>query len=259
MSMTRSSCAIIGTSRLAQDWLGLNKEKGIDATLVGDPTLLAATVPLVIDTTTGDEAGKRNILERLDDALPVSTVILSSCLGWSTTLMASWTKRPERIVGFATFYPLKDRKLIEVSAGLKTSDAALQQAQDYIKSLGKDAIKVKDAAGLTFPRILSLIINEAARSLEEGVAEADEIDVAMRLGVNYPMGPLRWADQIGLDEVLAVLEGLQRETGDDRYRPTPLLKKLVTAGFLGESSGRGFYSYTEDRINSGTRSQVQVK
>ena len=104
---------------------------------------------------------------------------------------------------------------------------------------------MKDAAGLTFPRILSLIINEAARSLEEGVAEADEIDVAMRLGVNYPIGPLRWADQIGLDEVLAVLEALERETGDDRYRAAPLIKRLVVAGFLGETSGRGFYTYKE--------------
>jgi 3-hydroxybutyryl-CoA dehydrogenase len=97
---------------------------------------------------------------------------------------------------------------------------------------------------------LSLIINEAARSLEEGVAQADEIDIAMRLGVNYPQGPLRWADQIGLDEVFAVLEGLERETGDDRYRPTPLLKKLVVAGFLGEITGRGFYTYNEGQVKS---------
>ena len=159
--------------------------------------------------------------------------------------MGSWTKRPERIVGFATFYPLADRKVIEIAAGLRTSESALQQAQDHFRSLDKESVKVKDAAGLTFPRILSLIINEAARSLEEGVATADEIDVAMRLGVNYPMGPLRWADQIGLDEVLAVLEGLERETGDDRYRPAPIIKKLVIAGFLGETTGKGFYSYGE--------------
>jgi 3-hydroxybutyryl-CoA dehydrogenase len=250
MSTTKSSFAILGTSRLAQDWLALNTEKGIDAHLLSDPAQLAPTVSLVIDTSSGDESRKRHILEQLDGALPASAVILTSCLGWSTTSMASWTKQPERIVGFATFSPLKDRKVIEISAGLKTADAAVQQAQEYVKSLGKETVKVKDAAGLIFPRILSLIINEAARSLEEGVAKADEIDIAMRLGVNYPLGPLRWADQIGLDEVLAVLEGLQRETGDDRYRPAPLLKKLVLAGFLGETSGRGFYSYNEDRVKS---------
>ena len=250
MSTTKSSFAILGTSRLAQDWLALNTEKGIDAHLLSDPAQLAPTVSLVIDTASGDEIRKRHVLENLDAALPASTVILASCLGSSTTSMASWIKHPERIVGFATFYPLKDRKVIEISAGLKTADLAVQQAQEYVKSLGKETVTVKDAAGLTFPRILSLIINEAARSLEEGVAKADEIDIAMRLGVNYPLGPLRWADQIGLNEVLAVLEGLQRETGDDRYRPAPLLKKLVLAGFLGETSGKGFYSYNEDRVKS---------
>ena len=100
--------------------------------------------------------------------------------------------------------------------------------------------------GLVFPRILSLIINEAARSLDEGVAAAEEIDTALRLGTNYPLGPLRWADQAGLDEVLTVLEGLQRETGDDRYRPSPLLKRMVLAGRLGESSGEGFYRYDKE-------------
>jgi 3-hydroxybutyryl-CoA dehydrogenase len=143
---------------------------------------------------------------------------------------------------------MKDRKLVELAAGLRTAEAALSQTQEIFKALGKETVRVKDAAGLTFPRIVSLIINEAARSLEEGVAKAAEIDVAMRLGVNYPQGPLRWADQIGLDEVLAVLEGLQRETGDERYRPAPLLKKLVIAGFLGETSGQGFYSYQEGQV-----------
>src|SRR4029077_11216953 len=167
-------------------------------------------------------------------------------------------KNPERIVGFATFFPLKDRKLIELAAGLRTAEKSLQSAEQLFKSLDKETVRVKDAAGLTFPRILSLIINEAARSLEEGVATAEEIDVAMRLGVNYPQGPLRWADQIGLDEVLAVLEGLQHETGDDRYRPTPLLKKLVIAGFLGETCGKGFYSYNEGQVKP-CRKQLLLK
>jgi len=245
MSTIKSSIAILGTNRLAQDWIALSKAKGLEAELVSDAAQIQAKISLVIDTSAGDEAMKRRTLEKLDSALLSSAVIIASCLVASTTLMGSWTKRPERLVGFATFYPLADRKVIEIAAGLRTSDASLQQAQDHFRVLGKETVKVKDTAGLTFPRILSLIINEAARSLEEGVAKADEIDVAMRLGVNYPIGPLRWADQIGLDEVLAVLEGLQRETGDDRYRPAPVIKKLVTAGFLGEMTGRGFYSYKE--------------
>ena len=243
MSTTKSSVAILGTSRLAQDWIALSKARSLDAELVSDAAQVQANASLVIDTSAGDEAMKRRSLEKLDIGLAPSAVIITSCLVASTTLMASWTKRPERVVGFATFYPLADRKVIEIAAGLRTSESALQQAQDHFRSLDKESVKVKDAAGLTFPRILSLIINEAARSLEQGVAKADEIDIAMRLGVNYPMGPLRWGDQIGLDEVLAVLEGLERETGDDRYRPAPLIKKLVVAGFLGETAGRGFYSY----------------
>jgi 3-hydroxybutyryl-CoA dehydrogenase len=243
MSTTKSSLAILGTNRLAQDWIALSKAKGLDAELMTDAANIQSNASLVIDTSAGNEATKRRHLQNLDSGVAPSAVIITSCLVASTTLMASWTKRPERIVGFATFYPLADRKIIEIAAGLRTSDNALQQAQDHFRSLGKETVKVKDAAGLIFPRVLSLIINEAARSLEEGVAKADEIDIAMRLGVNYPMGPLRWGDQIGLDEVLAVLEGLERETGDDRYRPAPLIKKLVVAGFLGETAGRGFYSY----------------
>ena len=140
--------------------------------------------------------------------------------------------------------------MIELAAGLRSTENAISAAERLFKSLGKETARVKDASGLTFPRILSLIINEAARALEEGVASAEEIDIAMKLGVNYPQGPLRWADQIGLDEVLAVLEGLERETGDDRYRPATLLKKLVTAGFVGEVRGRGFYWYNEGQVKS---------
>jgi 3-hydroxybutyryl-CoA dehydrogenase len=246
--MTKSSLAIIGKNRLADELLALGQDKGIEAIHLSDATAVGSTTNLVIDTESGTEDKKKALLQRLDASLPPSSVIVSSCLRFSTTQMASWLKKPERVVGFATFVPLKERRLIELAAGLKTTEAVVKQTEELFKAVGKETVRVKDSAGLTFPRILSLIINEAARSLEEGVASAEEIDVAMRLGVNYPQGPLRWADQIGLDEVLAVLEGLQRETGDDRYRPAPLLKKLAVAGFLGEASGRGFYSYHEGQV-----------
>jgi 3-hydroxybutyryl-CoA dehydrogenase len=248
--MAKSSLAVIGKGRLADEFVALGREKGLDVTQLNDATAIAPTSQFVVDTENGSDDKKRAVLQRLDASLPASGVIVSSCLRFSTTLMASWVKKPERVVGFATFYPLKDRKLVELAPGLRTLDKSVEQTEQLFKNLGKETVRVKDAAGLTFPRILSLIINEAARSLEEGVASAEEIDIAMRLGVNYPQGPLRWADQIGLDEVLAVLEGLRRETGDDRYRPATLLKKLVTAGYLGETSGRGFYSHNEGQVKS---------
>jgi 3-hydroxybutyryl-CoA dehydrogenase len=246
--MAKSSVAIIGKNRLAEELVGLAQAQDLETTQLNDATAVASSTHFVIDTEAGADDKKRALLQRLDASLPASGVIVTSCLRCTTTQMASWIKKPERLIGFATFYPFKDRKLVELAGGLRTNETALAQAEQLFKSLGKETVRVKDAPGLTFPRILSLIINEAARSLEEGVASAEEIDVAMRLGVNYPQGPLKWADQIGLDEVLAVLEGLQRETGDDRYRPATLLKKLVVAGFVGETSGRGFYSYHEGQV-----------
>jgi 3-hydroxybutyryl-CoA dehydrogenase len=248
--MAENSVAIIGKNRLALELADLCKEKGLNAALRSQPNDLSTTTPLVIETSALDLERKKSLLENLDSLLPPASVIVTSCLGSGVTYVAANLKRPERVVGFATFYPLKERKLIELAAGMRSAQDAVQKAEDLFKSLGKETVRVKDGAGLTFPRIVSLIVNEAARALEEGVASAEEIDVAMRLGVNYPQGPLKWADQIGLDEVLAVLEGLQAETGEDRYRPAPLLRKLVAAGFLGEIAGRGFYWYNESQVKS---------
>lgn len=241
--MAKNSVAIIGRSRLAEELLELSREKGLDAAILASGERVPDSTFVVIETLAADEEEKKTTLKKLAADLPQSALILTSCLGFATSRIASWTRKPERVVGFATFFPITGKKVIELSAGLKTQERAMNEAEAFFRALGKETVRVKDAPGLVFPRILSLIINEAARSLDEGVAKAEEIDVAMRLGTNYPLGPLGWADQVGLDEVLAVLEGLQRETGDDRYRPASLLKKMVASGWLGEKSGRGFYSY----------------
>jgi 3-hydroxybutyryl-CoA dehydrogenase len=239
--MTRNKALVAGKSRLAEELRALSESRGFETVL--QPEAADASFSIAVDTIAGNEEEKKALLRKLETALGPSTPILSSCLGFSTTRIASWTSTPQRIVGFAAFYPLKEKKLIELTTGLSGDVGALAEAEGFFRALGKEAVRVKDGPGLVFPRILSLIINEAARALDEEVANAEEIDIAMRLGVNYPSGPLRWADQIGLDEVLAVLEGLHRDTGDDRYRPAPSLKQMFLAGRLGEQTGRGFYSY----------------
>jgi 3-hydroxybutyryl-CoA dehydrogenase len=238
--MAKSSVGIVGQNRLAKELLDLSRAGGFEAKIFPDAASVSGS--LIVEISARGESDKRDLIQRIDAKSP-SSVILTSCLGFSTTQIASWTTRPERVVGFATFYPVAEKKVVELSSGLRTEQPALEAAENFFRALGKEPVPVKDAPGLIFPRILSLIINEAARSLDEGVAQAEEIDTAMRLGVNYPSGPLGWADRIGIDEVLAVLEGLQRETGDDRYRPAPLLNKMVQAGWLGEASGKGFYDY----------------
>jgi 3-hydroxybutyryl-CoA dehydrogenase len=248
--MAKNSVAIIGASRIARELHDLCRGQGVEGSRLGEMTDLTPATSLVIETCAGDMNVKAPVLRKLDEFLAPDAVIVTSCLRFATTYLGSCLTRPERLVGFATFCPLGDRNVIEIAAGMRTAESSMAAAEQLFRTLGKETVRVKDSAGLIFPRILSLLINEAARSLEEGVAEAEEIDIAMRLGVNYPQGPLRWGDQVGLDEVLAVLEGLQRETGDDRYRPAPLLKKLVSAGFLGQSSGRGFYSYSENKVKS---------
>lgn len=246
--MSPSSVAILGGSRLAEDLHGLARDNGLNAARCARPDKIDPATEVVVDTLARGSEEKRRLVEAIDAAAPGAALVLSSCIRWSTTTLASWSRRPERIVGFATFHPLARRNVIELARGLDTGDDAMAAAGSLVERLGKESAVVKDAPGLVFPRILSLIINEAARSLDEEVATAEEIDVALRLGTNYPQGPLRWADEIGLDEVLAVLEGLLEETGDDRYRPAPLLRKMVASGRLGESAGRGFYRHGETGI-----------
>ncbi len=242
--MSQSNVAIIGKNRLAEELQQLCRDQGLTTALYSDASKVTASTDIAVETHPGTEEEKRKILHQLEAKLSASAVTITSCLGSSTTRIASWTSRPVKVVGFATFFPLKDKGVIELAGGISTHEASLKEAENFFRQLGKETARVKDAPGLIFPRILSLIVNEAVRSLDEGVAVAEEIDGALQLGTNSPLGPLRWADQLGLDEVLTVLEGLQRETGDDRYRPSPLLKKMVLAGHLGEVSGQGFYQYS---------------
>ena len=197
----------------------------------------------VVDMTSLDLDAKRQVVSAFDSHAPDDASLVSYALTASTTEIASWSATPERVAGFGFLPPLADVQVLEVAPGLQTGDAALAAAHALVTVLGKEGAVVADGAGLVSARILAPIINEAAFALMEGVASAQDIDTAVRLGVNYPHGPLEWADLIGIDLVYRILRALHDEQGDDRYRPCPLLRKLVLAGWTGRAAGRGFFTY----------------
>jgi 3-hydroxybutyryl-CoA dehydrogenase len=186
---------------------------------------------------------KQELLFSLTNTIPSDALLLTAALPTSVTQAAAWVDNPGRVVGFGLLPPIEPDGIVELAAAMQTRPEAMQQAVDFWRSLGYEALEVADGPGLIRARVVSCLINEAVCALMEGVATAEDIDQAMKLGANYPFGPLEWADRIGLDTVLGIMTGLFAEWGDDRYRPSPLLRRMVLAGKLGRKSGQGFYAY----------------
>jgi 3-hydroxybutyryl-CoA dehydrogenase len=202
-----------------------------------------ARADLVIEAATENVDIKRRIMKQADEIIAPQTVLATNTSSISITALAASISHPERFIGMHFFNPVPVMGLVELIRGLQTNDATQSAAAEFIRRIGKTAIGVKNSPGFAVNRILVPMINEAIFTLQEGVATAAEIDEGMRLGCNHPIGPLALADLVGLDTLLSVLEVFQRDFGDPKYRPAPLLREMVSAGMLGRKSGKGFYSY----------------
>ena len=203
----------------------------------------AVDVDLVVEAVPERAELKYSIFETLDRVAGEGTILASNTSSISITEIAARTSCPDRVIGMHFMNPVPVMKLVEVIRGLATSDETTAATVSLSEELGKTPVEVNDFPGFVSNRVLMPMINEAIFALMEGVARPEAIDTVMKLGMNHPMGPLALADLIGLDTCLNILEVLHRELGDDRYRPCPLLRKYVAAGWLGRKSGRGFYAY----------------
>lgn len=200
-------------------------------------------VDLVIEAASEAEAVKLSLIKQLDDVVKPEAIIASNTSSISITKLAAASRRPSRFIGMHFFNPVPVMMLVELIEGLQTDNATRQAAEEFVGLIQKTTITAKNSAGFAVNRILVPMLNEAVFVLQEGIASAEDIDKGMQLGCNHVIGPLALADLIGLDTLLSVMEVFYSSFNDPKYRPAPLLREMVEAGYMGRKSGRGFYSY----------------